>query len=251
MKLNWNKHLFLWIVFAVFNLLGCKDKPKPGVVTLNFDHQVAGENLEFDELKYPSLAGHPFSVVRLKYYISNIQLHEQDGAVFTVNEVHYRDAREANTRALTISAIPAGRYDQLSFVFGLDEVLNVDGGLPNTTTNINMEWPIPGDQGYHYMKLEGKYDSLGTGRVKNFNLHTGATMGNQNYIEVRLPVSTFNVDENEWQIYLEMDINEWLQNPTTWDFAAFGPMIMMNQQAQAVLKANGATIFKIQQVKKE
>ena len=90
--------------------------------------------------------------------------------------------------------IPAGDYNRISFTFGLNETVNVDGGLPNTQENVNMEWPIPGDQGYHYMKFEGRYQVNGMGDQKNFNLHTGATGGNQNFIEVSVPFSAMTVD---------------------------------------------------------
>lgn len=239
------------LIFLISAFFACKKEQNDGHVTVYLDHEVAGQPLDFDEIKYTSKAGHPYSVARLKYYVSRVVLHEANGNAIELAGVHYRDAAEADTRSFSSDKVPSGTYDRVSFIYGLDETTNVDGGLPNTQTNINMEWPIPGDQGYHYMKLEGKYDSLASGVIKNFNLHTGATMGNQNYIEVSLPLSPFTVDGNTWGITLVMDINEWLENPNTWDFEAYGPMIMMNQNAQEVLKANGATVFKIGKVEKE
>lgn len=241
---------FMPVLFTMM-LFGCEKSQTSGLVSIYLDHEVAGQPLAFDEIKYASKAGHTYSVARLKYYVSNIVLHETNGNTFEMADVHYRDAAETDTRSFSSDKVPSGTYDRISFVYGLDEATNVDGGLPNTQTNINMEWPIPGDQGYHYMKLEGKYDSLASGVIKNFNLHTGAAMGNQNFIEISLPLSPFSVDGNAWGIYLEMDINEWLENPNTWDFEEFGPMIMMNQNAQEVLKANGSTVFKTGKVEKE
>ncbi len=239
------------LVLSALIYCGCNDEQKPGFVTLYFDHNVGGELLEFEKLEYTSRAGHPFSVVRMKYYVSNITLHGTDGSTFEIKDVHYRDAAEPDTRSFSSNNVPSGTYDKISFIYGLDEATNVDGGLANTQTNINMEWPIPGDQGYHYMKFEGKYDSLDAGVIKNFNLHFGAAMGNQNFIEISLPLTPFSVDDNTWGVYLEMDINEWLENPNVWDFETFGPMIMMNQDAQETLKENGATVFSIEKVIEE
>ena len=143
------------------------------------------------------------------------------------------------------------KYVQLNFTFGLDENVNVDGGLPNTLTNINMEWPIPGDQGYHYMKFEGKYDSFNSGVIKNFNLHTGATKGNQNYINISLPLNDLVLVDEDWDIHVMLDLNEWMQNPITYDFEVFGPMIMANQDAQDILKANGPSVFSIESIEKK
>jgi hypothetical protein len=242
---------FIFLVFAILLTVGCKkDEAGFGTITLNFDHNVGGQNLELEQLKYNSLAGHVYSVVNLRYYVSNFVLRKSDGGILNVDEIHYRDIHDPATRSLVLRNIPDGDYTSLTFVFGLDEDTNVDGGLENTVENINMEWPIPGDQGYHYMKLEGRYDSFGTGVIKNYNLHTGATGGNQNYVEVTLPLSVVAMESNSWNVIVMMDINEWLQNPQTYDFDEFGPNIMMNQAAQVILKANGATVFSISSVTK-
>ena len=228
----------------IFTLFNCGKDSDLGTMTLQLGHTVNGEALEIEKIIYPCEAGHTFSVVNLKYYISEIVLHTKDGISYSSDKVHLSDIHEPSTGQLAISDIPDGDYNSLSFVFGLDEIKNIDGGLENTVTNINMEWPIPGDQGYHYMKFEGRYDSLNTGVIRSFNVHTGATMGNQNYIEVTLPFAEINIQSNSWMININMDLNEWLQNPNTFDFVG-NERIMMNQSAQEVLKNNGKTVFSI------
>ena len=46
-----------------------------------------------------------------------------------------------------------------------------------------------------------------------------------------------------------MDLIEWLQNPTVFDFVG-QELIMMNQAAQEIIKANGTTVFSIPSVNK-
>ena len=233
-------------------LSGCKKEENPGFVQLNFDHQIADKALTINDLWYDCAAGHKYQVSRLKYYASNFNLHAADGSVFELKQVHYRDVENQDTRSFSLGEVPPDDYTSLSFIFGLDETTNVDGGLPNTTTNINMEWPLPGDQGYHYMKFEGRWDSLGTGVLKNFNLHTGATGNNQNYVNITVPFDhTMNINGGTWNINLVMDMNEWLQNPNVYDFETFGSMIMANQNAQLVLKQNGVDVFTVESVEKE
>lgn len=242
-----NLKLFAFLLGALTMLftMSCSEDATPGSVNLLFDQNVDGEELVLETKAYQSSAGHPFYVHRLKYYISEITLHNKNGSAVEFENIHYRDLADENTRLLNLGEVSEGEYNRISFTFGLEEVINIDGGLPNTQTNVNMEWPIPGDQGYHYMKLEGRYDSLGTGVLKNFNLHTGAARGNQNYIEMSLPLTEFNINDNTWSIMLEMDLAEWLKNPNTYDFNEFGPMIMMNQNAQEILKENGKTVFSV------
>ena len=89
------------------------------------------------------------------------------------------------------------------------------------------------------------------GPVKYFNLHTGATGGNQNYVQVQLQFDhSIDVSGGNWNIHLMMDLNEWLQNPHVYDFETFGPMIMANQDAQQVLKENGADVFRVKAIDK-
>jgi hypothetical protein len=241
------------LTLILFSVLNCKKDadttPVASSITLQLDHTVKGESVEIEQIKYLSQAGHNYSVVNLKYYLSEIVLHKKDGSTFSSTKVHLRDIHDSSTEQYVIEDIPDGDYTKLSFIFGLDETTNVDGGLENTVENINMEWPIPGDQGYHYMKFEGRYDSLNTGVIRSFNVHTGATMGNQNYIEITLPFSETAVRSNSWTIDISMDLNEWFQNPNTFDFVGM-ELIMMNQAAQEIIKANGATVFSIKSVRK-
>ncbi len=220
-----------------------------GTVTIQLDHTVAGVPVEFDQIKYASPAGHTYSVVNLKYYISEIRLTDKNGFNVSRGNINLYDIQNPSSSLIELTDIPDGDYTHLSFVFGLNEIVNVDGGLVNTVDNINMEWPIPGDQGYHYMKFEGRYDSLNTGTIRSFNIHTGATKGNQNYLEITLPITSLNLRDNDWTINLQIDLNEWLQNPTIFDFVG-QELIMMNQAAQEIIKANGSTVFSIASVTK-
>lgn len=241
--------LLFTMVFMALTMTHCTKDNGAGAVTIQLAHNVAGTPLELEQIKYPSQAGHTYSVVNLKYYLSEIRLTDKNGFIVSRGNIHLFDIQNPASASFNLDDIPDGDYTQLSFVFGLNEIINVDGGLINTLENINMEWPIPGDQGYHYMKFEGRYDSLNMGVLRSYNIHTGATQGNQNYLEISLPITTLALRDNDWTIRLQMDLNEWLQNPTTFDFVG-KEMIMMNQAAQEIIKANGATVFSIGSVTK-
>jgi hypothetical protein len=249
MKLHFS--LLTGCLLAILLLSACQKDAEKGAVTLLFDEEVSGQPVVLNDFRYDCQAGYTFSVIRLKYYVSNFALRKSDGTEYRLDTVHYYEMGLDDTRAFTLRDVPPGTYTQLSFIHGLDETINVDGGLPNTLTNINMIWPLPGDQGYHYMKFEGKYKTPGSETVKAYNLHTGPTGNNQNYIRITLPLNNLKIDGDEWQIGLRMDLNEWLQNPHTYDFETFGHMIMDKQDAQLILKANGADVFRVVSVVKE
>jgi len=147
--------------------------------------------------------------------------------------------------------VPGGEYTHISFIHGLDEIVNVDGGLPNTTTNINMFWPDPLGEGYHYMKLEGRFNYNNSGEFRNFNAHTGPTFGNQNYIEFTLPFNNnLSMNGDDWSVTLKQDLAEWFKNPNSIDFGIYGQSIMDRQDVQLLLKENGATVYQIGPVEK-
>lgn len=248
---NQIKFVALLTIAALFTSTSCTDDVASGTLQLKLEETVGQEDFAFDQMIYPSAAGHTYSAITLKYYLSRIQIKNKDGALLDLADVIYRDARDDETKLFSFGEIPNGEYTSLEFVFGLDSVMNVDGGLENTIENINMEWPIPGDQGYHYMKFEGKYDVYNGGEIHNFNTHLGATKGNQNYFHVSLALPPLMMNGSSWQIELGVDLNEWYQNPEVYDFEEYGQAIMMNQDAQEHLRGNGMSVFSVMSVDKQ
>ncbi|MCP4442617.1 MAG: hypothetical protein GY810_27225 [Aureispira sp.] len=240
------KFLSLGLIAITLTIASCKKEPQKGNTTLNINHVVGTEALSFDEIKYTLAAGHSYSVSRLKYYISNVVLTTNEGAIHSVTTPFYCDAQDASTLSLDLGEVPAGTYSQISFTFGLNATTNKPNALSNTTENINMIWPISGEEGYHCMKLEGKYDSLSANIItKNYNIHTGPAGGKDNSITFSFPLSSMIVDGNNWTIGLTMDVSQWFKEPITYDFEDWGQMIMGNPNAQDTVKLNGANAFSL------
>jgi hypothetical protein len=103
-----------------------------------------------------------------------------------------------------------------------------------------MEWPLPMGGGYHYMKLEGKIELPGT--TNNFQAHTGPTMGNQNFVEIELPQSSFVLSGEERTLAIRMNINNWWKTPNVLDLNTV-TSIMGNQEMQLKLKSNVNDVF--------
>ena len=248
---NQIKFIALLAIASLFTSTGCTDDVTSGTLQLKLEETIGGEDFTFDQMIYAAAAGHTYSAITLKYYLSRVQIKSKDGALLDLADVIYRDVRDGETQVISFGEIPNGEYTSLEFVFGLDSVMNVDNGLENTIENINMEWPIPGDQGYHYMKFEGKYDVYNMGEIHSYNIHLGATKGNQNYFHVSLALPPLMMNGSNWQIQLGMDLNEWFQNPEVYDFEEYGQAIMMNQSAQEHLKGNGMSVFTVMSVDKQ
>lgn len=208
----------------------------------DFTHEINGADFLFDTILYPHPAGQPYSVQTLKYFVSNIVLYKANGDSVYMDLAHYVDARTSSTRTLKyLNSIENTSYTGISFIFGLDETKNITGTYLNPPESL-MEWPIPMGGGYHYMKMEGKYDSLGV--IKNYNAHTGATMGVPHYFKVNL-IEPFTVTDHQVHMEITMELNNWFQNPTLFDFDVFGSAIMGDQVAQQILEDNGVDVFTV------
>jgi hypothetical protein len=193
-------------------------------------------------IQYFNAFGNNYSVITLKYFVSDFRFYKADGGVVFVDEAFYIDAADATTMTfIPLSKLPLGDYNSVSFVFGLDSVKNISGAFPNPPENA-MEWPAPMGGGYHYMKLEGKVDSSGV--INNYQAHTGPTMGNSNFINVMLPASSFQADKEDLHLTIVMDINKWWKNPNTLDLNQITG-IMGNQDMQVKMHDNGHDVFSV------
>lgn len=240
MKITLTLSGLILIVFLL-SISACKKEENTEVqLTLSFNHNIDGETLEFDTIKYTNAYGNKYSVSTLKYFVSDVTLHNEDGTQINFDFIFYVDARDEMTMSYTsANKIPVGNYTSLSFTFGIDSAQNQTGIFPNPPQNL-MEWPAAMGGGYHYMKLEGKFDSVNV--VKNYQTHTGPTDGIDNSFEVNLTDSQFNCSCENVTIDINMNINNWYVNPNTIDLNTM-TMIMGNEQKQLLLKANGSDVF--------
>lgn len=213
-------------------------------VALSFDfaHTVGVAAVEMDTILYTNAASNMYSVATLKYFVSDITLHHDTNSLI-IDAAHYVDIEDAST--LTFSPtdeIPNGVYDSITLTFGLDTIKGADGSFVNAPES-NMAWPAPMGGGYHYMKLEGQYDSAGV--TNNFNAHFGPAMGMPHFVKVTLPASNFIAHGDNLNVNVVMDINKWFTSPMMYDFDVYTGMVMMNMSAQMALKANGADVFTV------
>jgi len=249
-----NKRVIVLLFLIAFGLAACTNKkddvsPQPANVQVHFNflHHVGSQEIVFNTIQYTNAFGNLYSIETLKYFISDITFHRADGSMLILDEAHYVDAQDGTTLLFSPQTqILSGDYTSVSFIFGLNEEKNVNGRFLNPPES-NMEWPLAMGPGYHYMKLEGKIDS--TGVINNYQAHTGATMGNQNFIEIDLPNSTFNAGASGTTISIKMNINNWWVSPNTLDLNLM-TMMMGNQEMQVKLHDNGEedvfTIFSIE-----
>jgi hypothetical protein len=164
-----------------------------------------------------------------------------------ISPYHYVDIEVDSTLSLkpVVENIPNDTYTKLTFTFGLDTAINTPYYF-TTYPELNMSWPSQLGGGYHYMKFEGKY--LDNGDNQNFNIHTGASMGNPYHIYINVPESGFEVKSGEIEVTMAMNINNWQAGPNTYDLKNYSAGIMMDTAAQDIIKHNAFDVFAIKSI---
>ena len=205
-------------------------------LTVNFTQTIDGVDLTTNTMIYANSAGENYDIQTLKYLISDITLHADNGSALLLNEVHFIDISDSSTFSFTPDYVANNNYTSISFDMGLDPTKNSSNFYVNEDFHSTMVWPEPMGGGYHYMKLEGAYVNDST----FYNTHTGGTMGNDysfnNNSSISLPV-----DAEYPFIDINMEINNWYQTPNEIAFSTYGMGIMMSMEKQMQLKQNGKT----------
>jgi len=240
-------------------ILGCsliitackKDNSIPDPVNtnliINFTHTVNSLELITESMIYTNDAGEDYSVKNLKYIISDITLHAENGDSVKLDSVHFVDIAKESTLSFTYNNVPNNHYTSFSFTMGLDSTINAVEYLAEDFFG-HMEWPMMGGN-YHYMKLEGDFnDSL-----SGYGTHTRPTMvGDYSFNHVKDDISIpVNDVLGDVSIGINMEINNWYQTPNQIEFSTYinpdgSPGIMGNMQKQMELQANGmADVFSV------
>jgi hypothetical protein len=127
-------------------------------LTIRFQHKMGSRALQLFNETYTNPFGEPITITRFKYYVSHISIagagqkeKELSPQTFLIDEA------DAASKTLTFSTdITAPQT--LSFVIGVDSILNVSGVQTGALDPLNgLFWTW--NSGYIFAKMEGKSDS--------------------------------------------------------------------------------------------
>jgi len=233
----------LFIISLILITFPSCEKPTKTDLTINFTQTVDGSELTTNSMVYTNSAGENYDVKTLKYLISDITLHADNGNTLLLDEVHFIDISDESTFSFTVKDVPNNNYTSISYTMGLDTIKNISNAYVNENWFGQMEWPDMNGGGYHYMILEGDFnDSL-----SGYGTHTGGTMGMDysfnNIDDISLIVTD---DLGDISIDINMEINNWYQGPNEIEFSTYvnpdgSAGIMMNMMMQMNIQMNGIT----------
>jgi hypothetical protein len=220
--------------------------------TIKFNHLVGSDTLQMNttDKPYQNANNQSFNVSRLRYLISDISFHKADGTCFTIDGYQLVDATQPSTFTYAPDTqVPEGEYTSIRFKFGFDRIDNQ--GIYADLNAANWGWPGMLGGGYHYMQLEGMYDSSGV-KDKFFATHMGTARNNtvvpttfeDNHFVANPENSAITID-GDFSFEINMDILQWYENPYTWDFNIYNAPIMPVYDAQRKLNLNGPSVFSV------
>ncbi len=214
-----------------------------------FQGSVAGDNLQFGADYFNSFQ-EIFNVQAFRFYIHKVQFRNIADKIFSPakkDDYYLIDINDPSTCTLNIE-LPAGYYDQLRFVLGVDSLLNVSGaqdGVLDPAKGMFWTW----NSGYIMAKLEGTSPASNAINHK-FEYHIGGFMGPYNVVKsitINLPYTLAAVSEGESIITVEADPSKWFSGLHDIRIAGYPACTMPGELAWKIA-GNYYRMFSVQSV---
>jgi hypothetical protein len=252
------------ILSIVLILTSCDDDDAvpqgAGQLTIEFDNRVGEENLELNT-DYTNSNGETFRLSKLNYYISNIKLKTNDGKEFVVPQdscYFLIIENEDESQAITLSNIPAGDYNQITFTIGVDslrstmDVSKRQGVLDPAQGHDGMYWTW--NSGYIFFKMEGTSPVAPVDQGNKFYYHIGGyggyetpSLNNIREKTIDMGNAIAQVRTNKYpEVHLHVDVLEFFKTPTTITIAEHS-LVMFGDYSK-VVSGNYVNMFEFDHV---
>jgi len=244
----------IFLLLLLTSFVGCNtsdDSPQKALVSINFSHSFNQQTLNsnnFNALQYTNAFGTTLSFSKLRYLISEISFTNQQGIKTLVKDYQLVDLGEDTGLFIDDILLPEGTY-LLSMRFGFTEITNISNVYPDLNA---ASWNVPEmlGGGYHYMQMEGRFLDLNNEEFI-YAYHTISAVQNpgpENTREdtsIALNLGEITISQDQTQINVSMDIDQWFENPNLWDLNTLNGMLMGNYTAQKMMQENGQTVFSL------
>jgi len=239
MQIKFSRLLYLALISIILFFTACKkddDSPKTyetGDVSVEFENVVGSVHVDvFGTTNYTNQMGEQFTVTKLKYYITNVELLKEDGSYYKVPESYYLiDESVSTAHNILLSDIPGGIYKGLRYMVGVDSAKVVSGNHSGVLDTSNqMFWNV--DSGYVNLKLEGiSPSSPAIGNVITYHIGGYKSASNQNTLRtITLPFDASSPEiivdgSRQAEIHIIVNLLEMFKSPTDIYFAALPNVI--------------------------
>jgi hypothetical protein len=240
-QMKFSKLLYLALISITLFFTACKkddDSPKTyetGDVSVEFENVVGSVHVDvFGTTNYTNQMGEQFTVTKLKYYITNVELLKEDGSYYKVPESYYLiDESVTSMHKALLTDIPGGVYKGIRYMVGVDSTRNVSGAQEGALDIGNdMFWTW--NSGYIFFKMEGTSTASSSG---DLTFHIGGFKSSLNQAAMRTVTlsfgsSTLTVDgAREAEVHIIADLLDMFKTPTDISFATLNFVMMPGANA--------------------
>lgn len=243
-----NALLFCYFTAASqVDLINNQPSNNAGIVKITFINVVKKEPMVLGEVKYINPFGETYSINKFKYYISNVAMQTSSGYISEKESCYL--INQVDSASLSFSfPLPAGTYNSLSFLLGVDSLHNVSGAQTDALDPVNdMFWTW--NSGYVMAKMEGASSASSFNNV--FEFHIGGFAGVNNVlknIKLKLVPQPLLITENKTsEIIIECDANTWWQKPNDIKISAH-PNISSPGLLAKKVSDNYIKMFKVKEI---
>lgn len=180
-------------------------------VQLNISHVVGKAAMQLKTTTYNNTAGDTFNITLFKYYLSNFSFSDATGKTVAAEKAYFLVSEDnAGSKKLLLQQCPEGSYTRLTFMIGVDSVLNFSGPQSGALDPMyGMFWTW--NSGYIMAKLEGNSPSS---RLPDhlIQFHIGgyrAPHVTQRMVTLTLPEPLVVRSPNTSQVLLQADAATW------------------------------------------
>lgn len=193
----------------------------PTTVVLRFSNMMNNHDIDQSGgTMYATAAGQQFSLLKLKYYVSNIILLNQDGSEFKTDIYHLVDEADIlKTGYISLNNVPVGNYYGVRFTIGVDSAKVASAQFTGDLDPSNGMFISPAD-GFISLLIEGGTNVSG---VPAYSFHSGGCYGPNSSLKnitVSFNGSMLSVDgtHKPAKPHIYAGIKELFLNPVTIDF---------------------------------
>lgn len=247
-----NTKLFILLLFSAFLISFNHTKKKSVVdestVKITFINTINNSKIILNDSMYTNPFEEKYTISKLRYYITNVSLNNAFDSFKENNNYHLVDESKEESQSFSFN-IPAGNYNSIKFLLGVDSLHNVSGAQTDDLDPAkDMFWTW--NSGYVMAKMEG--NSSSSKLVNNkYEFHIGGYAGTYNVIKkIQLDFKDKNLElpagkTNE--IIINADINAWWRDPNDIKIAEHANITSPGKFALAI-SDNYAKMFNIKKI---
>lgn len=174
-----------------------------GSLTLSLAHKFNTSALLLGK-DYVTPQNDTVNLSKFKYYLSNVSLQTTAGNWVNLGNYNLVDLVVPTKHNITLTNVPAGNYVKLSFLLGVDSLMNFSGtNTGDLDPSYGMYWTWA--TGYVFFRLSGRYNGN--------NSMTFDLGGNQNLPKVELDLSSFKTSGSSINLSTEFNLADIFSSP--------------------------------------